>query len=72
MNAPEEVPLPTPDPSPEVTDITVEQERQNIVTAALRNSLIADLEAALAEEHLSAMNPTAAELRAAYNTWVIQ
>jgi len=68
----DEVPLPTPDPSPEVTEITAEQERQNIVTAAFRRSVIANEESGISAMELQSLNPTAVELRAALATWKIQ
>lgn len=68
----DDVAIPTPDPSPDVTDITAEQERINNIAAALRKSFIADVEALIAEDELSALNPTFSELRSACNTWVIQ
>lgn len=74
MNAPEEVPLPTPFPpfpGPDVTDITPAQHRQNNVTAAVRRSVVADAEADIALATLEALNPTAAEIRAALATWKI-
>lgn len=72
MNAHEEVAIPTPDPTPEVTEITVEQERQNIVTAAVRRLTIAESEYAIATIELEAISPTTDEIRAAFATWVIQ
>ena len=72
MNAPEEVEIVTPDPTPEVTEITVEQERQNIVTAAMRRAVVANAEADTASAEFNALNPTPAEIRNALATWVIQ
>ena len=73
MNAPEEIPTPFPPfPGPDVTDITAEQERQNIVTAAVRRAVVANAEADTASAEFNALNPTAAEIRAALETWVIQ
>jgi len=71
MTPPEEVPLPTPDPSPEVTDITPAQHRQNNVTAAVRRSIVAYSEAEITLAELNALNPTATEIRAALATWKI-
>ena len=58
------LPLP-PFPGPDVTDITVEQERQNIVTAALKKAFVASIESDIAAMELKALRPTRAELRTA-------
>ena len=57
--------IPLPDPRPEVTDITVEQERQNNVTAAIRRVCVETYESAAAQIDLEELHPTPDEIRAA-------
>lgn len=71
MTPPEEVLLPTPDPSPEVTDITAEQERLNNIAAAYRKSIVTSAERDIALAQLHGLDPTPTEIRAALATWQI-
>ena len=70
---PEEIPTPfPPSPGPDVTDITAEQERQNIVTAAYRECVIAEAKKKIACEALFKLSPTPDEIMAAIETWKVQ
>lgn len=62
---PEEVPIPTPFPDPEVTDITAEQERRNNIAAAMRKQNEAYWNGIAALEEMEALNPTPSEIRRA-------
>ena len=66
MNVPEEIPTPfPPSPGPDVTDITVDQERRNNIAEAMRKQNEAYWNGVAAEEELEALNPTPSEIRRA-------
>lgn len=58
----EEVLISTPDPSPEVTDVTVEQERRNNIASVMRKRNEAYWASIAAQKELDALNPTCSEL----------
>lgn len=73
MNVPEEIPTPfPPSPGPDVTDITVEQERANNIAAAMRKINESSWSRFAAEEELESLNPTPDEIMAAIETWKVQ
>lgn len=63
---PEEIPTPFPPfPGPDVTDITVDQERRNNIAAAIRKINESSWSRFAAEEELESINPTPSEIRRA-------
>lgn len=62
---PEEILIPTPDPSPEVTDITAEQERRNNIAAAMQKFNESVWLGTAAEVEMRELKPTPSEIRRA-------
>lgn len=61
----DDVAIPTPDPSPEVTDITAEQERRNSIASAMRKFNESVWLGTAAEAEMRELKPTPSELRRA-------